>query len=87
MTTSYLSYSKMILLKVSFDVVLFEKELRKCLRLLLTHEIRELKQWCRATFPKSFRRIMSRCFRLFRRSKTATAKKAATTPEPLEAVC
>ncbi|WP_071887758.1 hypothetical protein [Rufibacter sp. DG15C] len=65
MSTSYLQYSKLILLKVSFDVTLFEKELRKCLRQLLTHEIRELRHWCRATFPKNFRRIMSRCFRYF----------------------
>ncbi|MGV3538187.1 MAG: hypothetical protein ACO1OQ_00155 [Rufibacter sp.] len=81
MSTSYLSYSKSILLKVSFDVALFEKELRKCLRLLLTPEIRELKRWCRATFPKSFRRIMARCFKLFRRTKTVkTPQPAAATP-------
>ncbi|WP_192823630.1 hypothetical protein [Rufibacter sp. LB8] len=70
MSNSYLQYSKCILLKVSFDVTLFEKELRKCLKLLLTEEIRELKRWCRATFPKSFRRIMGRCFRYFKRFKT-----------------
>ncbi|MBA9075555.1 MULTISPECIES: hypothetical protein [Rufibacter] len=77
MSTSYLQYSKFILLKVSFDVKLFEKELRKCLRLLLTQEIRELKRWCRATFPKNFRRMMTRCFRLFRRNKAAKPQSAA----------
>ncbi len=71
MSTSYLPYSKLILLKVSFDVVLFEKELRKCLRLLLIPEIRELKRWCRATFPK-FRRVLGRCFRYFRNKKLWT---------------
>lgn len=66
MSVSYLEYSKFILLKVSFDVALFEKELRKCLAHLLTHEVRQLKRWCRATFPKSFRRVMARCFRYFK---------------------
>ncbi|WP_071885366.1 hypothetical protein [Rufibacter tibetensis] len=73
MSTSYLQYSKFILLKVSFDAVLFEKEFRKCLRLLLIHEIRELKRWCRATFPKRFRGIMGRCFRYFWRNRSAAA--------------
>jgi hypothetical protein len=82
MSISYLQYSKFILLKVSFDVALFEKELRKCLRLLLTHEIRELKRWCRATFPKSFRNIMGRCFRYFWRIKAISFKKGTPPATP-----
>ena len=86
MSISYLQYSKFILLKVSFDMALFEKEFKKCLRVLLTHEIRELKRWCRATFPKKFRHIMGRCLRYFWRSrKTTGLPNAASVETPLVA--
>jgi len=38
-------YTKAVLLKVSFDVNLFCRELEKALRQLLPHEIDELKDW------------------------------------------
>jgi hypothetical protein len=41
-----LQYVKIILTKVSFSKVLFEKELLKALRVLLEEEIHELKSWC-----------------------------------------
>ncbi|HLS12680.1 MAG TPA: hypothetical protein VK050_11000 [Flavobacteriaceae bacterium] len=38
-------YTKSVLLKVSFDVNLFYRELEKALNQLLPHEIEELKDW------------------------------------------
>ena len=38
-------YTKSVLMKVSFDVNLFCKELQKALTQLLPHEIEELKDW------------------------------------------
>ena len=45
-----LEYSKLILEKVSFDSELFQKELKKALRILNPEEIRELVEWSRAHF-------------------------------------
>ncbi len=44
--TSWLSYSKTILEKVSFDQKIFRKELRKSLGRLTREEIRKLEAWC-----------------------------------------
>lgn len=38
-------YTKAVLMKVSFDVNLFCRELEKALTQLLPHEIEELKNW------------------------------------------
>ena len=38
-------YTKAVLSKVSFDVNLFSKELKKALTRLLPHEIEELRIW------------------------------------------
>jgi hypothetical protein len=38
-------YTKMVLERVSFDAVLFEKELEKAIRNLLPYEIEDLKIW------------------------------------------
>ncbi|WMJ75162.1 hypothetical protein RCC89_18625 [Cytophagaceae bacterium ABcell3] len=48
-----LSYSKLILEKVSFDRGLFEKELKKSLINLNYLQQRELIDWCRNKFGKS----------------------------------
>jgi len=40
-----LEYSKTVLRKVSFDVKLFCKELKKAIALLLPEEAEELKRW------------------------------------------
>lgn len=57
-----LEYAKTILLKVSFDKILFEKELRKALRMLVPAELSELKAWCYQQFSKLYRRVLNRVF-------------------------
>ncbi len=47
---SWLSYSKIILEKVSFDQKIFRKELRKSLARLSRDEIRKLESWCQSNF-------------------------------------
>ncbi len=42
-----LEYYKTVLQKVSFDVKLFSKELKKAISKLLPEEIEELKSWLR----------------------------------------
>ncbi|SOE22484.1 hypothetical protein SAMN06298216_2915 [Spirosomataceae bacterium TFI 002] len=62
-----LEYVKMILEKVSFDKVLFEKELKKGMKLLVPSEIKALKSWCYEKFEKYFLLLNS----IFRRTKLA----------------
>ncbi|MCC2548447.1 hypothetical protein LJY25_18515 [Hymenobacter sp. BT175] len=57
-----LEYAKTILLKVSFDQILFEKELRKALRMLVPDELVQLKEWCYNQFSNVYRRILNRVF-------------------------
>ncbi|OON67933.1 hypothetical protein [Hymenobacter sp. CRA2] len=57
-----LEYVKTILLKVSFDRTLFEKELRKALRTLVPAEAGLLKAWCYQQFAKLYRRVLNRVF-------------------------
>jgi len=38
-------YSKMVLERVSFDPLLFEKELKKAIKNLLPYEIEHLREW------------------------------------------
>lgn len=45
MARAMFDYTKTVLSKVSFDVNLFVKELKKALKRLLPHEIEELKLW------------------------------------------
>lgn len=45
MSNSMLEYTKTVLKKVSFDTLLFCKELKKALRTLLPEEVEELKIW------------------------------------------
>jgi len=45
MSKSMLEYSKTVLKKVSFDTLLFCKELKKALQTLLPEEVEELKVW------------------------------------------
>lgn len=58
-----LEYVKTILLKVSFDGTLFEKELRKALRTLVPTEAGQLKAWCYQQFSSIYRRVLNRVFR------------------------
>jgi len=45
MSRAMLDYTKMVLQKVSFDIKLFHKELKKAVKRLLPYEIEELKRW------------------------------------------
>jgi hypothetical protein len=57
-----LEYIKMILRKVSFDTMLFEKELKKALKTLSMNEIKTLKEWCYQEFGNLYQRILNRAF-------------------------
>jgi len=51
---SMLNYTKSLLLKISFDKILFIKELKKSLTRLKEEEIINLKYWCLITFPNLY---------------------------------
>ena len=57
-----LDYVKMILTKVSFNRVLFEKELRKALKVLLPADVPEFRSWCYQQFSRIYRRVLKRVF-------------------------
>ncbi|MFZ6013591.1 MAG: hypothetical protein ACOYXT_24850 [Bacteroidota bacterium] len=57
-----LNYAKTVLSKVSFDALLFEKELRKAIKNLIAEEVNELKQWCYTRFGNQHEAILNRCF-------------------------
>ena len=57
-----LEYVKLILLKVSFDKTLFEKELIKGLNMLQNDELLHLKQWCFERFNDLHLPIVNRAF-------------------------
>ena len=57
-----LEYAKTILLKVSFDKILFEKELRKALRMLTPAELAQLRVWCYEQVSRLDYRILNRVF-------------------------
>jgi hypothetical protein len=57
-----LNYVKTILTKVSFDARLFEKELRKAIKMLIADELKDLKNWCYTRFGREHEAILNRCF-------------------------
>ncbi len=57
-----LEYVKIILVKVSFDKKIFEKELKKALAMLIGEELQELKKWCYSQFNESHPQVLQRCF-------------------------
>lgn len=57
-----LEYFKTILSKVSFDRFLFEKELRKAIRALVTQELTEFKEWCYSQFGSRYPLILNKSF-------------------------
>jgi hypothetical protein len=63
-----LEYSKIILKKVSFNSVLFEKELKKSLGYLLLKEIEELFSWVRINHVE-YRDILDNVQNLFFQGK------------------
>jgi hypothetical protein len=56
-----LNYFKSILTRVSFDALLFEKELRKAIKSLIGEEVQELRMWCYTNFGEH-EAILNRCF-------------------------
>ncbi|OGX81847.1 hypothetical protein [Hymenobacter coccineus] len=58
-----LEYAKIILLKVSFSRLLFEKELRKALKTVLPADLAHFRSWCYAEFSRLYRRVLKRVFR------------------------
>jgi hypothetical protein len=56
-----LNYVKTVLTRVSFDARLFEKELRKAIKMLIEDEVQELRNWCYANFG-DHQAILNRCF-------------------------
>ena len=57
-----MEYVKIILIKVSFDKKLFEKELSKGLKLLVPSEIKEFQEWCYKTFSKGYEPVLDKYF-------------------------
>jgi hypothetical protein len=59
-----LKYCMLILSKVSFDRMLFEKELNKAIAFLdVREEIIELENWCRELFGELYLTEIDRCFK------------------------
>jgi hypothetical protein len=61
---SMLEYIKIILQKVSFDRRLFEKELRKAIRMLMPAEVKRLKNWCYENYSAVHPSVLNTCFPL-----------------------
>ncbi len=58
-----LEFIKKILSKVSFDLALFEKELKKSLKWLGPKEVNQLKGWCYYTFTSNRHSlVLDKCF-------------------------
>ena len=57
-----LDYIKTVLLKVSFNRYLFEKELRKAVRTLIPMELLLLRNWCYEQFATRYALILDRTF-------------------------
>ena len=58
-----LEFKKRILQKVSFDHILFEKELKKAIAWLTEAEIVDLKKWCYDYFSHRYHSILDLCFK------------------------
>jgi hypothetical protein len=57
-----LNYVKTVLSRVSFDARLFEKELRKAIKVLIAEELQELRNWCYANYEGQYGAVLNRCF-------------------------
>ena len=58
-----LELCKEILTKVSFDRILFQKELAKALKWLQSDEIENFKEWCLNTFGKKYPDVLRAQFK------------------------
>ena len=54
MSKKMLEYSKEVLMKMSFDVKLFKKELAKAYQNLMEEEVIELRIWVESNFGKQY---------------------------------
>ncbi len=57
-----LEFIKTVLIKVSFDKKLFEKELRKALKVLLPQDVKQLKTWCYEHFSDRYHLVLNQYF-------------------------
>ena len=57
-----IEYVKTILQKVSFSAYLFERELKKGLKLILPSEFEEFRKWCYEMFGKIHQSTLNRYF-------------------------
>lgn len=58
-------YTKEVLTKVSFDKVLFRKELNKAMKWLKGEERKMLMMWCMTTFGSRYMDILTEVFKKF----------------------
>lgn len=58
-----LELCKEILIKVSFDKVLFQKELSKAISWIKSEELDGFKEWCLKTFGKKYPKILQMEFK------------------------
>ena len=57
-----LDYVKTILKKVSFNKELFEKELRKAMKMLIPEEMKLLKSWCYEHYAQQYPLVLQKVF-------------------------
>jgi len=57
-----LEFCKKVLTNVSFDRILFRKELRKAIKWVSNEEIGQLKQWCQSRFGHIYGDIIAETF-------------------------
>lgn len=55
-------YCQLILTKVSFSPILFEKELRKALRNLTINQVEHLKAWCWRKYWDKYPAVLQQVF-------------------------
>lgn len=61
-----LKYQMMIIEKVSFNRELFEKEIRKSMRMLSHNELEELRAWAFAKYGNRYSDVLRRTFAVSR---------------------
>ena len=57
-----LEFCKKVLMKVSFDRLLFKKELKKAIKWVKTEERLQLKEWCLTKFGHIYGDIIAESF-------------------------
>lgn len=57
-----LEYAYLILQKLSFDMELFRKELKKCITYLTKDEVTQLENWVKVNYHNEFSNSLYSCF-------------------------